>query len=139
MPGDPSHKEPGFKRLSEDVKRYVEKRLELFTLTVSEQVSFILADSLQRLIGILLLTCGLLIAWFGLSYLVSELVGSNSLGFFIGSLPLLIGGLVFIKVKPKFITRAIQSGIIHEVMLSFEDLEKKQQEKKERIEEEEEK
>lgn len=139
MPGDPSHKEPGFKRLSEDVKRYVEKRLELLTLTVSEQVSFILADSLQRLIGILLLACGLIIAWFGLSYFVSELVGSNSLGFFIGSLPLLIGGLVFIKVKPKFITRAIQSGIIHEVMLSFEDLEKKQQEKKERIEEEEEK
>jgi hypothetical protein len=134
MPGDSSHKDPGLKSLSDDVKRYIEKRLELFTLTVSEHVSFILADSMQKLIGILLLACGFLIAWFGLSYYLSELVGSYSLGFFISSLPLLLGGFIFLKLKPKSVTRMIQAGIIHEVMLSFENLEKKQQERRDRKE-----
>jgi Zn-dependent protease with chaperone function len=132
MPGDSSDKEPGFKSLSDDVKRYIEKRLELFTLTVSEHVSFILADSMQKLIGILLLACGFLIAWFGLSYYLSELVGSYSLGFIISSLPLFIGGFIFLKMKPKSVTRMIQSGIIQEVISSFEDLEIKQQERRDR-------
>jgi len=139
MPGDSSDKEPGFKSLSDDVKRYIEKRLELFTLTVSEHVSFILADSMQKLIGILLLACGFLIAWFGLSYYLSELVESNSLGFLISSLPLFIGGFIFLKLKPKSVTRMIQSGIIQEVISSFDDLEIKQQDRrdrKERIQEE---
>ena len=129
MPGDSSDKEPGFKSLSDDVKRYIGKRLELFTLTVSEHVSFILADSMQKLIGILLLACGFLIAWFGLSYYLSELVESNSLGFLISSLPLFIGGFIFLKLKPKSITRMIQSGIIQEVISSFEVIENKLQEK----------
>jgi hypothetical protein len=134
MPDETSHTDTGLKGIADDVRRYIEKRLELFAMTISEQVSFILADSIQRLIGILLISCGLLIAWFALSYFVSELVGSYSLGFFISSLPLIIGGMIFLKVKPKSITRVIQAGIIHEVMLSFDEIEeqlvKKEESKK---------
>lgn len=131
MPEESNHTDTGLKGIADDVRRYIEKRLELFAMTISEQVSFILADSIQRLIGILLISCGLLIAWFALSYFVSELVGSYSLGFLISSLPLIIGGMIFLKVKPKSISRTIQAGIIHEVMLSFEDLEKKHSENEE--------
>jgi hypothetical protein len=134
MPDKSSHTDTGLKGIADDVRQYVEKRLELFAMTISEQVSFILADSIQRLIGILLISCGFLIAWFALSYLVSELVGSYSLGFFISSLPLIIGGMIFLKVKPKSVTRVIQAGIIHEVMLSFDEIEeqlvKKEESKK---------
>lgn len=126
MPGEPSHTDSGLKSISDDIRLYVEKRMELFALNISEQVSFILADSIQRLMGILLIAFGILIAWFALSYYLSELVESYSLGFLISSFPLIAGGIIFLKVKPKSITRKIQSGIIHEVMLSFEDLEKKQ-------------
>lgn len=131
MADESSNTDTGLKGIADDVRRYVEKRLELFAMTISEQVSFILADSIQRLIGILLISCGLLIAWFALSYFVSELVGSYSLGFFISSLPLIIGGMIFLKVKPKSITKIIQAGIIHEVMISFDDLEEKHSARKE--------
>lgn len=126
MPGDSTHTDSGLKGITEDVRRYIEKRLELFALTLSEQVSFILADTMQRLIGVLMLACGLLIAWFALSFYVSELVGSTSLGFLISSLPLILAGFIFLKVKPRSITRAIQAGIIQEVMLSFDSLESRQ-------------
>jgi hypothetical protein len=130
MPGDSSHTDSGLKGITEDVRRYIEKRLELFALTLSEQVSFILADSMQRLIGMLMIACGLLIAWFALSFYISELVGSTPLGFLISSLPLILGGLIFLKIKPKSITRAIQAGIIHEVMISFENLDNLKQKTK---------
>jgi len=134
MSGDSSHTDAGLKGLTNDVRRYIEIRFELFALTLGEQVSFILADTMQRLIGVLMLAFGLLIAWFALSFYISDLVNSRSLGFLFSSLPLILSGLIFLKVKPKFITRAIQAGIIQEVMLSFDSLEKNQKDKKERKE-----
>jgi len=118
------------KGITNDLRQYVEKRLELIILTVSDHLSFILADSLQRLIGILLLAGGLLIAWFALSYYISSLVDSYALGFFLSSLPLIVGGIIFIKSKPQAVTRAIQAGIIDEVMLSFDKREEKQNTKR---------
>ncbi len=131
MSGDSTHTDSGLKGLTNDVRRYIEKRFELFALTLGEQVSFILADSMQRLIGVLMLACGLLIAWFALSFYISDLVDSRSLGFLLSSLPLILAGLVFLKIKPNSITRAIQASIIAEVMLSFDNLEKRQKNKKE--------
>lgn len=120
----------GFKGITNDLKQYVEKRVELIILTASDHFSFLVADSLQRLIGILLLAAGLLIAWFSLSYYISSLVDSYALGFFLSSLPLILAGIIFIKSKPQSITRALQAGIIEEVMLSFDRREEKQNEKK---------
>lgn len=81
-----------FRRIAEDLRSYVEKRLELFVLTLLERVTFILADTLQRIIGILLLAGGLLFAWFALSFFLSEWLGSHALGFLVGSLPLILAG-----------------------------------------------
>lgn len=126
MTENSSDSDSGLKGITSDLKLYVEKRLELTLLTISDHISFILADSIQRIIGIILLAGGFLIAWFALSYYISSLVDSYSLGFFLSSLPLILGGITFLKLKPKSVTRIIQAGIIHEVMLSLDDMKIKQ-------------
>lgn len=126
MTENSSDSDSGLKGITSNLKLYVEKRLELTLLTISEQISFILADSIQRIIGIILLAGGFLIAWFSLSYYISSLVDSYSLGFFLSSLPLILGGITFLKLMPKSVTRIIQAGIIQEMMLSIDDTKIKQ-------------
>lgn len=109
-----------FRRIAEDLRSYVEKRLELFVLTLLERVTFILADTLQRIIGILLLAGGLLFAWFALSFFLSAWLGSHALGFLVGSLPLILAGVVFVALQPVWITRKIQEGMLSQFLQSFD-------------------
>jgi len=106
----------GIKEISRDVRLYVEKRFELFSLTISEQISFILADSLQRVIGFLLLAGGFIFLWLALGFYLGELLQSNSIGFLLSSLPLLIAGFLFLKIQPVSVTKQIQSDILKQMM-----------------------
>ncbi len=106
----------GIKEISRDVRLYVEKRFELFSLTISEQISFILADSLQRVIGFLLLAGGGFFLWLALGFYLGELLQSNSLGFLLSSLPLLIAGFLFLKIHPVSVTKQIQSDILKQMV-----------------------
>jgi len=106
----------GIKEISRDVRIYVEKRFELFSLTISEQISFILADSLQRVIGFLLLAGGFIFLWLALGFYLGELLQSNSIGFLLSSLPLLIAGFLFLKIQPVSVTKQIQSDILKQMM-----------------------
>jgi len=122
-----SHNEDGLKGITKDLRRYVEKRLELLVLAISERVSYILADSIQRIIGILLFAGGLFFLWFALGFYLGSLVESLALGFLICSVPLIIAGLIFIRFKPKSITEKIQAGMMHEIILSLDQMDKKVQ------------
>jgi hypothetical protein len=106
----------GIKEISRDVRLYVEKRFELFSLSISEQISFILADSLQRAIGILLLGSGGFFLWMALGFYLGELLQSNSLGFLIASLPLLLSGFLFLRIHPVSVTKKIQSDILKQML-----------------------
>jgi uncharacterized membrane protein len=108
------------KNLVAELRLYVEKRIELISLTISEQVSLIAAQSLQKLIGILLIAAGVFFLWFGVGFLVGDLVDNTGLGFVIASLPILIFGFIFLKQKSTKITENIQSELIHKVMESVD-------------------
>ena len=41
------------KKITDEVRQYVEKRLELFSLTIAEQVSRLLAESFQQILDCL--------------------------------------------------------------------------------------
>lgn len=127
----------GIKEISHDLRLYVEKRFELFSLSISEQVSFILADSLQRAIGFLLLAGGVFFLWMAFGFYLGELMQSNSIGFLIASIPLLLAGFLFLRIHPASVTKQIQSDILKQMldamdMMSNEIVEKN--ENKEKIE-----
>lgn len=108
------------KNIVAELRLYVEKRIELISLTISEQVSLIAAQSLQKLIGILLIAAGAFFLWFGVGFLVGDLVDNTGFGFVIASLPVLIFGFIFLKQKSTKITENIQSELIHKVMESVD-------------------
>lgn len=133
-----SDHEPGIesriREIIEDVRNYIEKRLELFVLTLTERVTFMLADAVQRIVGIFMLAGGVFFLWFAFSFYLSELVGSYSLGFLAGSLPLLIAGLIFVKLQPIVLTRKIQDGMLKQFLDAFDSARQEEKEESERKE-----
>lgn len=113
------------RKLSDDIRRYVEKRLELLNLTVAEEISLLITDGVQRMIGILLLSGALLFVWLAFAFLLSEWVGSTSGGFALASLPLFLLTFIFIKKRPQFLTDKMQAEVIEKAMLKFDEKVKK--------------
>ncbi|MGF1671658.1 MAG: phage holin family protein [Balneolaceae bacterium] len=112
----------GIKDISRDVRSYVEKRLELYLLSITEQTSYMIADSIQRFTGKLLLFGGVFFLWMALGFFLGEVMNSNSIGFLISSLPLLLTGLLLLRIKPVSITNKIQSEILRKILQSMENI-----------------
>lgn len=108
------------KGLPHEIREYVEKRIQLATLKISEKVSQVISSSIQKVAGILLLACGFNFAWFALCFFLAEVLDSNSLGFLAGSVPLFLAGIILYKTKLKSLTEKIQSGMISGVMEKME-------------------
>lgn len=120
MSEDESHNRSDFSGITKEVRRYIEKRMELFALSIGEQLSLIMADSIQRVIGILLVAGGLFFAWFALGYYLGDLFEDQALGFLGAAIPLLLIGFIFMRIKPVSITRKIQSGILKEFLKTLD-------------------
>lgn len=118
-----SEEEPGTdytKNLKKDLREYVEKRAELFRLTLLEETSLLVAQGIQRIIGILLLAGAVSFAWFAFAFLLSELLNSMSAGFALSSLPLFLLAILFMNKKSKKMTEQIQAGLIDRALKSIE-------------------
>lgn len=102
--------------LSGEVREYIEKRIQLLTLTISEQVSHIIADSFQRMLGMFVLIFALFFLWFAVGFFVGELIGSISAGFAIASIPLFLLGFFLMNRKSKTLTEKIQAQLISKVL-----------------------
>lgn len=119
MPKTENHtKDP--QGLPADIKEYVEKRVQLFTLTLYEKISLILAHSFQQVLGVLFIGGGILFAWFALSYFVGRLVGDTGLGFLISSVPLFIAGIIFFNQGFRGITERIQAELMGKIIENLE-------------------
>lgn len=110
----------GIRNITRDLRQYVEKRTELMVLTVTESVTHVIAGSIQRVAGLMLLYTGFLFAWAALGFWLGELTGSTALGFLLSSLPLLLGGILFVKLKPDFLKRKIQTGMMQDMLESLD-------------------
>jgi hypothetical protein len=100
------------KNLTAEVRLYVEKRIELFTLSIVDQISLIAAQSIQKVIGLLLLAGALFFLWFALGFLIGDWIGNTGLGFLIVSVPLFITSFIFGRQKSKKLTDSIQAELI---------------------------
>lgn len=104
------------KTISNDIKRYVEKRVELLLLDVSEHSTRMLAESVQKVTGALFLLGGLIFLLVALARYLGELLGSISLGYVIVAVPVFIIGIFLVNLKPKAMLERIQQQFMKEVM-----------------------
>ena len=107
------------KGLSKELRQYIEKRIELLSLTITERVSRIVAESFQHIMGMFILSFALFFLWFAVGFFMGDLVGSLSAGFAISSLPLFIVGFLLLNGRSKKITDIVQAQLINRV---FEEL-----------------
>ncbi|MEX0594367.1 MAG: hypothetical protein WD115_06290 [Balneolaceae bacterium] len=113
--------EGSIKEMLEDARIYLEKRIELLMLGFVERFTFLLADAVQRLAGLVIFTLGAFFFWFAFSFIVSDWVGSTAIGFLLTSLPLLLAGGMFLWIQPGRVRRAIQAGMIRQFLRAFDD------------------
>jgi hypothetical protein len=108
------------KKITDEVRQYVEKRLELFSLTIAEQVSRLLAESFQQILGLFVLSFALFFFWFAVGFWVGGLIGSISAGFAISSLPLFLIGYLLMNRSSKGFTEKVQAQLISKVIDDFD-------------------
>lgn len=105
-----------FRRITTDLKLYLEKRLELMMINTGEYLSGWMAASLHRAAGALLLMGGICFLFVALAIYLGNLLGNESLGFILVSLPLLIAGLSFIYLKPRGLFEHLRQQFEAEVL-----------------------
>lgn len=117
-----------------DIKRYVEKRIELVMLNSGEYFSHWIAVSVQRTTGALLLLGGVCFVLVALAIYLGNLIGSQSLGFLIVSIPLFVVGLSFIYLKPRRVFDTLQQSFEEEMIKAVEGNSKREHKKLESAE-----
>ncbi len=108
--------------LGSEIRQYIEKRVQLISLTVAEHVSLVIAESFQKLAGILLLSSAVLFVWLALAFFLGEVLDHTAIGFLIASLPLFLAGMIFVNSKSRKITERIQGELIKKVMDELGDM-----------------
>lgn len=113
---DQDHITGRLKTLSREMKSYVEKRAELLYLNISDHLARMLAQSVHKFIGILLILAGVLFLMAALALYLGELLNSQALGYLIVSIPILVIGLLFTSLRPRSITRNMQRKMANEML-----------------------
>lgn len=108
--------------IGRDFKTYIENRIQLVMISVTEQVSYLFADSLQKIIGIAAMAIGFLFVWLALAFYLSELMESFALGFLVAALPLLLFGYIFSKVGYKPLVKKFQHRLLNKMTENFQIL-----------------
>ncbi|MDZ7715457.1 MAG: phage holin family protein [Balneolaceae bacterium] len=116
-----------FKAISSDLKLYIEKRVELFLLNIGEHMSRLMAESIQKTAGILMLFGGLVCLVVALAIYLGNILDNESLGYIIVSLPLLVIGLLFFYLKPDSLRQSIQDHFESEFIKALNSSDKKEQ------------
>ncbi|OAN62071.1 hypothetical protein A8B79_03775 [Balneola sp. EhC07] len=104
------------KQVSNELKGYVETRIELLILNLSDKGTLWLGDLIQHTFNLIILGTGLLFGLIALGFYLGELLNSMPVGFGIIGGFLFLVGLILILSKPKNISRKIQSQIMHDVI-----------------------
>lgn len=104
------------RRITADLKLYIEKRLELMMVNTGEYLSGWMAASIHRAMGALLLMGGICFLLFALAIYLGNWLGSESLGYVLVSLPLLAAGLLFVYLKPKSVFDFVRDRFEAEVL-----------------------
>lgn len=108
------------KQVSNEFKDYVETRIELLILNLSDKATLWLGELIQHTFNLVILSTGLLFGLIALGFYLGELLNSMPVGFGIIGAVLFLIGLILIFSKPKNITRRIQNQIMRDVIEALE-------------------
>lgn len=115
------------KHVTNELKHYVETRLELAVINISEQVAYWIGKAIQNLFGYTILAFGLIFGLTALSIYLGELLGEEWAGYLIVSAPFLLIGLILVLTKPTLIATKVQHEILSELLSSFKKEKEEQQ------------
>lgn len=107
----------------------MKKRLELTVLSIGEQYTRYIAESVQKIAGLVFLFGALVFLLVALALYLGAIFESPALGFAIVSVPLLITGILFVNLKPISITNKLKNEFEEELLSVFRDDEQESQEK----------
>ena len=106
--------------ITADLKRYIEKRIELVMLNLGAYLSRWTAMSVYRAGGAMFILLGISFLFIALAIYIGNLVGSLSLGYVIVSIPLFILGFSFIYLKPRLLFEELQKRLEVELIDAVE-------------------
>lgn len=109
------------RQISNELREYLETRIDLLVLTVSDKVTGWIGHSFQRVLGYSILGLGLMFALIGLAIYLGELLNNPALGYTIISIPLLIIGMIFAFARPMGIAKSVQRQFMAEILKSLEE------------------
>ncbi len=115
------------KQVSNELKEYVETRIELLIISLGDQATFWVGNAIQQLISFTVLSIGILFGLIALGFYLGELLKSNAIGFGIVGGVLFFVGLILVLAKPKNISRRIQNQIMNDVIESLESNKEKKE------------
>lgn len=118
------------KQITNELKQYVETRLDLLVLNIGEQITKWLGESIQKLIGFTVLGIGVFFGMIALAIYIGELLGNVAIGYLIVSAPMILIGLLLASAKPKGIAKSIQNQFMDGILKSIE---KKEQDTLEKL------
>ncbi len=104
------------KTISADLKRYFEKRLELFIVKAGETYSELATKYIQKVAGLFLIAVAFIFLLVALAEFIGALLESQPLGYVIVSALLIIFGWLFLKLQPKSFNQKIQSEFEEDVI-----------------------
>ncbi|HBQ58325.1 MAG TPA: hypothetical protein DD671_01505 [Balneolaceae bacterium] len=112
------------KHVTNELKHYIEARLELTVINISEQIAYWIGKAIQNLFGYAILAFGLIFGATALAIYLSEIIGEEWAGYLIVSAPFLLIGLLLVLTKPTVLAAKVQHQILAELLSSFKDDEK---------------
>ena len=104
------------KQVTSELREYLETRIDLLVLDVSERVTRWLGIHIQKLIGYSILGVGLVFASIAMAVYLGDLLGHPAIGYAILAVPMLLIGMIFIFSKPRGIARNIQNQFMAEIL-----------------------
>jgi hypothetical protein len=101
--------------LADEVKSYVNVRIDLLKLNVAETASSIIANTMAKVISGIIFLFFLLFGSIGLSLFLSSVIGNSYSGFLIVAGIYLALGLLIWYTRKKFIQAPIMNAIIRQL------------------------
>lgn len=109
------------KQVSHELQDYIETKIELTVLKISDRITNWIGKSVQQVFGYAILGLGLVFGLTALAIYLSEIIGEEWAGYAIVSSPFIILGLILVVLKPKSMVKRIQDQILSDLLDSFEE------------------
>lgn len=117
---DPGHLGEQMARLRQDMRSFVEKRIELLALDLTEPFSLIVAKVLQLTVGVIITLVGVVLALVAAAFALSERFDSHLAGFLTVGLPVAVIGVILSARNPRWLLGLIQGAFMNSILQNMD-------------------